>query len=66
MAKLLNSKPLFTIVMIIASIPVTIYGTFRVVKAAGSRIKLAAKKENSKVTRHRVEKTTELVPNKEK
>ena len=45
--KILNSKPLFTVVLTIASIPVTIYATFRVVKAASSRIKPAAKKENT-------------------
>ena len=42
--RFLNSKPLFTIVLIIASIPATIYGTFRVVKAASSRIKPSTKK----------------------
>ena len=42
--RLLNSKPLFTIILTIASIPVTIFGTFRVVKAASSRIKMAEKK----------------------
>jgi len=41
--RLLNSKPLFTIILTIASIPVTIFGTFRVVKATSSRIKPAAK-----------------------
>jgi F0F1-type ATP synthase assembly protein I len=40
--RFLNSKPLFTIVLTIASIPLTIYGTFRVVKAASSRIKPAS------------------------
>ncbi len=44
--RLLNSKPLFTIILTIASIPVTIYATFRVVKAATNRIQPAAKKEN--------------------
>jgi F0F1-type ATP synthase assembly protein I len=42
--RVLNSKPLFTIVLTIASIPLTIFATFRVVKAASSRIKPAAKK----------------------
>ncbi len=42
--RFLNSKPLFTIVLTIASIPVTIYATFRVVKAASSRIKPVTKK----------------------
>jgi F0F1-type ATP synthase assembly protein I len=53
--RLLNSKPLFTIVLTIASIPVTIYGTFRVVKATSSRIKPAAKKGNPKEEPHRGE-----------
>jgi F0F1-type ATP synthase assembly protein I len=47
MDRLLNSKPLFTIVLTIASIPMTIYGTFRVVKAASSRIKPAMRTEIS-------------------
>ena len=44
--KILNSKPLFTVVLTIASIPVTIYATFRVVKSATNRIQPAVKKEN--------------------
>jgi F0F1-type ATP synthase assembly protein I len=36
--KILATRPLFTIVLTIASIPVTIYLTLRVVKAATSRI----------------------------
>ncbi|MGA2490505.1 MAG: AtpZ/AtpI family protein [Anaerolineales bacterium] len=50
--RLLNSKPLFTIILTLASIPVTIYTTFRVVKAASSRIKPAAKKEDSEEEPH--------------
>jgi F0F1-type ATP synthase assembly protein I len=46
--KLLNSKPLFTVALTIASIPVTIFLTFRVVKVAASRIQPVAKKEISK------------------
>ncbi len=53
--KLLNSKPLFTIILTIASIPLTIFATFRVVKAASSRIQPAAKKENSEEEPHRGE-----------
>jgi F0F1-type ATP synthase assembly protein I len=53
--RLLNSKPLFTIILTIASIPVTIYATFRVVKAATSRIQPAAKKENLEEEPHRGE-----------
>jgi F0F1-type ATP synthase assembly protein I len=52
--RLLNSKPIFTIVLTIASIPVTIFGTFRIVKAASSRIK-PAKKGNSEEEPHRGE-----------
>ncbi len=48
----INSKPLFTIVFTIASIPVTIYATFRVVKAASSRIKPAERKVNSEEEPH--------------
>ena len=53
--RLLNSKPLFTIILTIASIPVTIYATFRVVKAATNRIQPAAKKENLEEEPHRGE-----------
>ena len=35
----LNTKPLFTILLLIGSIPVTIFIMFRVVKAATDRIK---------------------------
>jgi F0F1-type ATP synthase assembly protein I len=44
--KFLDSKPLFTILLIVASIPLTIYLTFRVVKAATNRIQPATKKGN--------------------
>ena len=53
--KFLNSKPLFTIILTVASIPVTIFATFRVVKVASSRIQPAAKKENSEEEPHRGE-----------
>jgi F0F1-type ATP synthase assembly protein I len=53
--RILNSKPLFTIILTIASIPVTIYATFRVVKAASSRIRPVAKKVNSEEEPHRGE-----------
>ena len=46
--KLLVSKPLFTILLTIASIPVTIYLTFRVVKLATNRIQPTAKREKLK------------------
>jgi F0F1-type ATP synthase assembly protein I len=53
--RLLNSKPLLTIVLAIASIPVTIYATFRVVKAASSRIKPVVKRGNSEEEPYRGE-----------
>jgi F0F1-type ATP synthase assembly protein I len=43
--KILDSKPLFTIVLMIASIPVTIILTFRIVKVATARIQPAIKKD---------------------
>jgi F0F1-type ATP synthase assembly protein I len=36
--KILNSKPIFTIVFVLASIPVTLFLTFRVVRKATARI----------------------------
>ena len=53
--RLLNSKPLFTIALTIASIPITIISTFRVVKAASSRIKPTPKKGYSEEEPHRGE-----------
>jgi F0F1-type ATP synthase assembly protein I len=53
--RLLNIKPIFAIGFTIASIPVTIYATFRVVKAASSRIQPAVKKEKSEEEPHRGE-----------
>ena len=53
--KFLDSKPLFTIILTIASIPLTIFATFRVVKAASGRIQPAVKKENSEEEPHRGE-----------
>jgi F0F1-type ATP synthase assembly protein I len=44
--KFLDSKPLFTILFIIGSIPLTIYLTFRVVRSATRRIQPATKKDN--------------------
>jgi ABC-type sugar transport system permease subunit len=51
--KTFHSKPIFTIVLMIASIPVTLFLTFRVVKAATSRIKPVTKKEIPKEESHR-------------
>jgi F0F1-type ATP synthase assembly protein I len=53
--RFLNSKPLFTVVLTVASIPLTIYATFRVVKAASSRIQPAVTKEKSEEEPHRGE-----------
>jgi F0F1-type ATP synthase assembly protein I len=46
--KILNSKPLYTIILVLASIPVTLFLTFRVVKAATSRIQPGLKKDSTK------------------
>lgn len=43
------SKPLFTIVLLIGSVPVTLFLMFRVVKAATSRIKPVQNSENPKI-----------------
>jgi F0F1-type ATP synthase assembly protein I len=53
--KFLNTKPIFTVVLTVASIPLTIFATFRVVKAATSRIQPAKKKENPEEEPHRGE-----------
>ena len=53
--KFLNTKPLFTVILTVASIPLTIFATFRVVKAASSRIQPVAKKGNSEEEPHRGE-----------
>jgi len=51
--KVLESKPLFTVLFIVGSIPLTIYLTFRVVKSATSRIQPAVKKETPEEDPHR-------------
>jgi F0F1-type ATP synthase assembly protein I len=43
--KSLNSKPIFTIVFVLVSIPVTLLMTFRVVKRATARIQPVKQKE---------------------
>jgi F0F1-type ATP synthase assembly protein I len=53
--KILGSKSVFTIILMIASIPVTIYLTVRVVRKATSRIQPAAKKEITEEEPHRGE-----------
>jgi F0F1-type ATP synthase assembly protein I len=51
--KILNSKPVFTIGLMIVSIPVTLFLTFRVVKAATARIKPVTKKDIPEEESHR-------------
>jgi len=53
--RFLNSKPLFTVILTIASIPLTIFATLRVVTAASSRVQPAVKKENFEEEPHRGE-----------
>jgi F0F1-type ATP synthase assembly protein I len=53
--KFLNSKPLFTVILTITSIPLTIFATVLVVKAASSRIQPAEKNESSQEEAHRGE-----------
>jgi F0F1-type ATP synthase assembly protein I len=53
--RILNSKPIFTIVLILISIPVTLFLTFRVVKAATARIQPAIKKDVTEEETHRGE-----------
>jgi len=53
--KILNSKPLFTIVLLLASIPLTLFFTFRVVKSATARIQPSIKKEITEEEPHRGE-----------
>lgn len=43
---LFHSKPLFTVGLMIASIPITIFLTYRIVKTATRRIRPMAKKED--------------------
>jgi len=44
----LDTKPLFTIVLLIGSVPVTLFLMFRVVRVATSRIKPIQKSDNNK------------------
>ena len=53
--KLLNTKPILTIVFILASIPVTLFLTFRVVKTATARIQPVIKKDVTEEEPHRGE-----------
>ena len=45
----LDTKPLFTIVLLIGSVPVTLFLMFRVVRAATSRIKPVKNSETTKI-----------------
>jgi F0F1-type ATP synthase assembly protein I len=53
--KILDSKPLFTILLMVGSIPLTIYLTLRVVRKATNRLQPAIKKENTEEVPHRGE-----------
>ena len=53
--RLLNSKPVFTIVLMVASIPVTIFLTLRVVRSATRHIQPGAIKKNPEEVSHRGE-----------
>ena len=44
----LDTKPLFTIILLVGSVPVTLFLMFRVVKAATSRIKPIQNSEKTK------------------
>jgi F0F1-type ATP synthase assembly protein I len=45
----LDTKPLFTIVLLIGSVPVTLFLMFRVVRAATSRIKPVQNSDKNKI-----------------
>ena len=45
----LDTRPLFTIVLLIGSVPVTLFLMFRVVRAATSRIKPVQNSEKNKI-----------------
>jgi len=51
--KLLNTKPVFTLILLIGSVPLTLILMFRIVKAATDRIRLAAKPDSSEEETHR-------------
>ena len=48
--KYLDTKPMFTIILMIASVPVTVILMFRIVHAATSRIKPSVKPKTSTTT----------------
>jgi F0F1-type ATP synthase assembly protein I len=51
--KILNSKPIFTIILILVSIPVTLFLTLRVVKTTTARIQPATRKVVAEEELHR-------------
>jgi threonine/homoserine/homoserine lactone efflux protein len=51
--RLLNTKPLFTLILLIGSVPLTLYLMFRIVKAATDRIQPAAKTDSVVEEKHR-------------
>jgi F0F1-type ATP synthase assembly protein I len=53
--KLFSAKPFFTIGLTLASIPLTLFATYRVVKAASSRIQPTGYKKKSEEEPHRGE-----------
>ncbi|MEZ0394980.1 MAG: AtpZ/AtpI family protein [Anaerolineales bacterium] len=53
--KFLNTKPVFTVLLMVASIPLTIYLTFKVVRRATGRLQPAASKKNPEEVSHRDE-----------
>ena len=53
--KILASKPVFTIVLLLISIPVTLFLTFRVVRSATARMQMAAKNKDTEEEPHRGE-----------
>ena len=53
--KILNSKPLFTIVLVLISIPVTLFLTVRIVRTTSARIQPVIKKEITEEEPHRGE-----------
>jgi F0F1-type ATP synthase assembly protein I len=48
--KYLNTKPMFTIILMLASVPVTVVLMFRIVRAATSRIKPSVKQKSQSPT----------------
>jgi len=51
--KLLNTKPVFTLILLIGSVPLTLILMFRIVKAATDRIRPSAKPDSAEEETHR-------------